>query len=126
MFVKRYLTLSWTLFITGLILASQFDGNWPMIIIGIFGAAASFFRSLIPKKKSFRLGEFLNQHRIFKWFTVFYLLTVAGIALKYMDKLSELLTNTNAAFLILLLFLPVFIIWAKQDYTLYVNGDKRP
>ena len=125
MFVKRYLVFSWVLFITGLILASQFDDNWPMIIIGIFGAAASFIRSLIPKEESFRLGEFLNQHQTLKWLTVFYLLIVAGFALKYMDELSELLTNTNVA-LLLLMFFPVFIIWAMRDYTLYVNSDKRP
>ena len=122
MHVRQNLTISWALIVTGLSLASLLDGNWPIIIVGVFGGIASLYRSHLPKSKPFRLGEYLNQNPVLKWFTVIYLLILAGLSLKYIEELSGLLMNNNPILLVLVIFFPFLMIWVKQDYMLYVNN----
>lgn len=121
--IRYYLITSWILLFIGLMLASLSDDNWSIIIIGIFGSVAVFYRSLVPIPNKTQLGEYLNENPIIKWFTVMYSLVMAGSALVFMESFSGLLENTNIGFLMLILFLPFFVIWVKQEYHLYLNGE---
>lgn len=111
------------MFILGLLLASVLDGNWPFVALGVFGFAASFFRSQLPNEGKIGLGVYLNHHPGLKWFTAIYLLIMAGLSLKFMGELSEIVMSTNPAVLTLVLFFPFFVLWLKRDYSLYVNSE---
>ena len=124
--VRRNLIISWVVFASGLAIASFLEGNWPFIAIGISGWLGNHFRAQIPKQKPERLGEYLERYPRLKWFTVIYLLIMAGLSLNYIGEFSEISLKTNPALLMLVLFFPFLILWLKQDYTIYVNSKQQP
>jgi hypothetical protein len=124
--VRKNLIISWITFVSGITVASLLEGNWPFLAIGITGLVGSYYRDRLPKQKPERLGEYLERHPFLKWFTVIYLLIVAGLSLNYIGELSELLMDTNIALFVLVMFLPVFILWANEDHALYVKYKSKP
>jgi len=124
--VRKYLVLSWTTFILGILVAILVDSVWSMLVFGLFTTFSGIYRARLPKQNPACLGEQLEKHPILKWFTVIYLLVVAGLSLNYIGELSEIHMKTNSFLLILFLFFPIFILWLREDYTLYVNSKKEP
>ena len=126
MCVRKNLVTSWLILTWGMVFASFLDGNWQMLVMGAVGGVSGYYRVRLPKRSPARLGDYLNSHPILKWFTILYLLIMAGLSLRYMGELSEILMSVNLALLVLILFFPFFVLWLKQDFTLYVNNRHRP
>lgn len=120
--VRTNIVLSWVIFTSGMVIASLLEGNWPFVAIGIFGWLGNSFRGQLPKQKPERLGEYLERHPFLKWFTVIYLLIISVLSLNYIGELSDLITDTNVALIVLVIFFPFFLLWANEDYTLYINN----
>lgn len=124
--VRKNLVLSWATFILGVTVAILIDSVWSMLTFGLFTAFSGIYRARLPKQTPARLGEQLEKHPKLKWFTVIYILVVAGLSLNYIGELSEIHMKTNSFLLMLVLFFPIFILWLKEDCTLYVNSKKEP